>query len=381
MTRRGWRMGHQLPLSAWLLGAALVLAGCTLGPDKPKPKPLVAYTPQIAGKLVWQQRLDGVGFPLAVAVNEGVFTLAGNNGTVLAVQADSGRELWRTSVDAKLSAGVGSDGRFAAVVTRDGDLVTLDGGKIKWRKALGSRVTTPPLVAGERVFTLGVDRSVSAFDALDGRKLWTLQRPGDPLTLSQSGVLTAFKNTLVVGQGPRMAGIDPVRGTVRWEVPVATPRGANEVERLADLVGPPVRTGDVLCARAFQSAVGCVNAERGTLTWSKNTGGTDAVGGDDEYVFGADASDRLTAWRTPSGEVAWTTDSLLYRGLGAPLSSGKTLVFGDADGTVHWLSRDKGEPLLRLPTDGSPVVTAPVVAGTTLLVVTRAGGVFAFRPE
>jgi outer membrane assembly lipoprotein YfgL len=353
-----------------LLGMGALLAACALGPDKPEPKPLVEFTPQIAGKVVWQQSVDGVGFPLAVAVNDGVFTLAGNDGTVMALQADTGREVWRASAGGKLSAGVGSDGRFAAVVTRGGELVTL-----------ASRVTTAPLVAGERVFVLGVDRSVNAFDALDGRLLWTLQRPGDPLTLSQSGVLAAFKDTLVVGQGPRMAGIDPLRGTVRWEVPVATPRGTNEVERLADLVGPPVRIGDLVCARAFQSAAGCVNAERGTLVWSKNTGGTDAVAGDAQYVFGADATDRLTGWRTSNGDIAWTTDSLLYRGLSAPLSAGRTLVVGDAGGLVHWFSRDKGEPLLRLSTDGSPVATAPVASGLTMLVVTRKGGVFAFRPE
>ena len=364
-----------------LLGAGVLLAGCALGPDKPTPKPLVDFTPQIAGKVVWQQRVDGVNFPLAVAVNDGVFTLAGNDGTVLALQADTGRELWRASAGGKLSAGVGSDGRFAAVVTRDGELVTLEAGSVKWRKPLASRVTTAPLVAGERVFVLGVDRSVNAFDALDGRKLWTLQRPGDPLTLSQSGVLAAFKDTLVVGQGPRMAGVDPLRGTVRWEVAVATPRGTNEVERLADLVGPPVRIGDVVCARAFQSAVGCVNAERGTLVWSKNSGGTDAVAGDAQYVFGADASGRLSGWRTGNGDIAWTIDTLLYRGLSAPLSAGRTLVVGDEGGLVHWLSRDKGEPLLRLSTDGSPVATAPVASGLTMLVVTRQGGVFAFRPE
>lgn len=363
------------------LCAGAALAGCALGPDRPKPKPLLDYTPRIAGKVVWQQRVDGVGFALSVAVNDGVFTLAGNDGTVMAIQAATGQEVWRASVRAKLSAGVGSDGRFAAVVTRDGDLVTLEAGREKWRKALTSRVTTAPLVAGERVFILGVDRSVSAFDALDGRKLWTLQRPGDPLTLSHSGVLSAFKDTLVVGQGPRLAGLDPLRGTVRWELPVATPRGANEVERLADLVGPAARVADVFCVRAFQSAVGCVNAERGTLAWSKNIGGTDAVAGDEQYVFGADASDRLSAWRTPSGEVAWTSDSLLYRALSAPLSVGQALVFGDADGIVHWLSRDKGEAMLRLPTDGSPVITAPVVSGGTMLIVTRAGGLFAFRSE
>ncbi|KNZ32110.1 MAG: membrane protein [Methylibium sp. NZG] len=363
------------------LGASALLAGCSLGPDKPTPKPLVEFTPQIAGKVVWQQRVDGVDFPLAVAVKDGVFTLAANDGTVVALQADTGREVWRASVGSKLSAGVGSDGRVAAVVTRNGELVALQAGRELWRKPMASRVTTAPLVAGERVFVLGVDRSVNAFDALDGRKLWTLQRPGDPLTLSQSGVIAAFKDTLVVGQGPRMAGVDPLRGTVRWEVPVATPRGTNEVERLADLVGPPTRFGNVICARAFQSAVGCVNAERGTLVWTKNTGGTDAVVVDDGYLFGADATDRLTAWRTATGEVAWTTDSLLYRGLSAPLSAGKTLVVGDAGGLVHWFSREKGEPLLRLPTDGSAVAAAPVASDLTMLVVTRRGGVFAFRPE
>ena len=56
-------------------------------------------------------------------------------------------------------------------------------------------------------------------------------------------------------------------------------------------------------------------------------------------------------------------------------------MFGDADGTVHWLASDTGEAQLRLPTDGSPVITAPVVSGTTMLVVTRNGGLFAFRPQ
>ena len=67
-------------------------------------------------------------------------------------------------------------------------------------------------MAGERVFVVGVDRVVHAFDALDGRRLWTLQRPGDALTLSQGGVLRPFKDTLLAGQGPRLAGVDPLKG-------------------------------------------------------------------------------------------------------------------------------------------------------------------------
>ena len=373
-----WASLDALARRLTLLAAVAVIAGCAA--SKPKPQPLEPLTPKIGGTLAWSQRIDGVKFPLAVAVTKGQFTVAGDDGTVLALDVESGREIWRGSAGAKLSAGVGSDGRFAAVVTREGELVVFDQGAVKWRKPLGTRVSTAPLVAGERVFVLGVDRAVQAFDVLDGRKLWVLQRPGDPLTLAQSGVLSAFKNTLIVGQGPRMAGVDPTRGEVRWDVAVGSPRGANEIERLADLVGPAVRVGDTICARSFQAAVGCVDAEKGTTLWSKNIGGTDAVAADADYVFAGDASDRITAWKA-NGDAAWTSDKLLYRSLSAPLSVGKTVVFGDEDGTLHFLSRETGEALLRLTTDGSAIVAQPVVSGTVMLAVTRKGGLFAFRPQ
>jgi outer membrane assembly lipoprotein YfgL len=366
--------------AALALTAAAWLAACS-SVDKPKPGPLEAITSPIAGKVVWSQKVDSVQFPLLVAVNAGVFTVAGTDGTVLALQADNGRELWRASVGARLSAGVGSDGRYAAVVTRAGELVVLDGGRLLWRKPIGARVHTAPLVAGERVFVLASDRSVQAFDVLDGRSLWTVRRPGDPLTLAEGGVVAAFKDTLLVGQGPRLAGLDPTTGAIRWEVPVATPRGTNEIERLADLIGPAVRVGDVVCSRAFQAAVGCVNAERGSVVWSKNFGGTDGVAADAQVVAAADASDRITAWKAANGDLAWTSEKLSYRELGTPVLVGGTLLFGDSAGTVHFLSRDTGATQLRLNTDGSAIVGTPVVSGTTVLVTTRNGGLYAMRPE
>lgn len=364
------------------LSLAALLSACSLlGPDKPKPKPLEPITAPIAARQVWNQGIGAVQFPLTIAVNGGIVTVAASDGVVLAVEADSGKVLWRGNVDAKLSAGVGSDGKVAAVVTRDGDLVALEAGRVKWKKPLGVRVATAPLVAGGRVFVLGIDRTVQAFDAADGAKIWQVQRPGDPLTLAQEGVIAAFHDTLVVGQGPRLAGLDPVASTVRWEVPIGSPRGANEVERLADLVGPAVRAGDLLCARSFQAAVGCVDADKGRIMWTKTIGGTDAIGGDSELLFGADASDRVTAWKTASGDVAWTSEALMFRGLGAPAVVGSSVVFGDADGTLHWLSRAKGEAQLRSTTDGSALAVPPVVVGGTLIVVTRSGGMFAFRPS
>jgi len=366
------------------LALALLLGGCSVldwfGPDKPKPKPLEPIAaPQTVARLAWSARVPSVRMPLTVATAGDAFTVAATDGTVAAFAPDTGRELWRTQLGTTLSAGVGSDGRTAAVVTRDGELVALEAGVARWRKPVGTRVATAPLVAGARVFVLGVDRSVQAYDAQDGSKLWQVQRSGDPLTLQQTGVIGAFRNTLVVGQGPRLTGLDPSNGSVRWEVTIGTPRGANEVERLADLVGPMLRVGSTLCVRSFQAAVGCANGERGTLLWTKNVGGTDAVGGDAEYAFGADGSDRITAWRLADGTVAWSNESLLNHGLGAPAVFGDSVVWGAADGMLHFMSRAKGEPLQRLPTDGVSVAAEPVVLKGTLLIVTRGGGLYAFR--
>ena len=365
------------------VGTALLLSACSIFSSSPpvKPAPLETIAAPIAGRVVWTWQVDGAAFPLTITAAADRFVVAGGDGTVQALQAETGAVQWRSEALGRLSAGVGSDGRFAAVVTRTNELVVLDAGKTLWRKTLTVPVFAAPLVAGERVFVLTVDRAVQAFDALDGRRLWDLRRPGEPLTLAQPGVIAAYKDTLIVGQGPRLAGVDPLRGTLRWEANVATPRGTNEVERLADLVAPLYRQGTTLCARAFQSAVGCVNAERGSTLWSRNNAGLQGLSGDAELVFGADASDRVTAWKVTNGDIVWTAEQFTNRKLSAPLAVGGTVAFGDMEGYVHFVARDSGKTVLRLATDGSPISSAPVAIGNTILVATRKGGLYALRPQ
>ena len=384
------RLNARSLLALAAVAGAAVLAGCSS--DAPKPTPLEPVEAKIAGHQVWKLSLasfatlsslaGNAGFgPQGVAVAGNNFIIGALNGVIVSVDADSGKENWRADAGGRLSTGIGSDGRFSSVVTRDGDLVTFDQGKQLWRQHLGGATVTAPFVAGERVFVLGVDRSVQAFDAIDGHKLWTFARPGDALTLSQAGVLSPYQDTLLFGLGARLTALDPLKGTVRWEVPVAAPRGSNEVERLADLVGPAARVGNVFCIRAFQNGIGCIDAERATALWSINVGGTQALGADQDYVFSADGSDRLTARRRANGESVWLSDKFQNRKLSGMLAIGKVVVFGDFEGYVHFLDRNNGTPLLRLPTSGSPIVGVPVRAGNTLAVTSEDGSVYAFRPE
>lgn len=361
--------------------AALVLAGCATGSARPKPAELPPNVDLIGVRQAWQLKLPAVNFPLQVHVQGEQVLLASGDGTLVTIDAASGREVGRAQAEAALSAGVGSDGRVSAVVTRANEVVALEGGRELWRHRLGTQSYTAPLVAGGRVFVLGADRSLVALDGQTGARLWSLQRPAEPLVLRQAGVLLPVGNTLVAGLAGRLVGIDPDHGDIRWEAPIAAARGTNDVERLVDLVGDAYRAGALVCARAFQTALGCVDAGSGRLLWTRPANGATGIAGDGERLYGAEADGQLLAWRADTGDRAWATERLRWRQLTGPLVLGRSVVVGDSTGLVHMLSREDGTALNRLSTDGSGIAATPVAAGNTLVVVTRAGAVYGFRPE
>ncbi len=364
-----------------LIASCFLLTACSGGSKRPEPAPLSANVALIGVKQAWSNRIGPVAEGASPTVFGNTIVVAAADGTVAGIDASSGNDLWRASAGAALATGPGTDGKLTAVVTRDNEVVTFEAGKTLWKAKLPAQGFTAPFVGGARVFVLLADRSVHAFDGQTGRKLWAQQRPSEPLVLIKGGTLLAVGDTLVVGLGGRLVGLNPVNGSVRWETPIATPRGTNDVERLVDLVGSTSRIGDVVCARAFQAAVGCVNAARGILLWARPANGAEGVHGDGNLVFGTESDGKLVAWRRADGVSAWQSDRLQYRSLSAPLVVGRSVVVGDSAGNLHMLSREDGSPLNRLTTDGSAIIGGPVLAGDSLVAVTKSGGVFGFRPE
>ena len=358
-----------------------LLAGCFGGVKKPQPTELQPVTALVSVRQSWTQRIGPVNFPLDVGVAGNGVAVASDDGTVALLDAQTGRDVWRLALKTPIAAGVGSDGKVLAVVTKDNEVIAMQAGRELWRQKLNAQAFTAPFVAGERVFVLAADRSVNAFDGQTGRKLWTQQRSSEPLVLRQSGVMLAVGDTLVVGVGGRLVGMNPSNGNIQWEAPIATPRGINDIERLADLVGSVSRVGDSVCVRAFQSSIGCVNTVRGNVLWTRPANGVQGIQGDDRLLFGTEADGTVLAWKRSDGERVWSSERLRYRGLTAPLLAGRSVVIGDATGFIHLLSREDGSLLNRLTTDGSPIAAAPVLVGNTLVAVTRSGGIFGFVPE
>ena len=372
----GRKLGSALA-TACLLAA---LAACSTS-EKIKPVDLGPSASVMTAKSAWTGQIGAVNFSLEPHVLGTTVTVAASDGTVAALDVNSGRDLWRVQVGAPIIAGVGSDGKIAAVVNRENEVVAVEAGRVLWRQRLPAQTYTAPLVAGGRIFVVTADRSVSALDGASGRILWTQQRPGEPLILKQSGVLLAVGDTLVVGQAGRLTGLSPSNGSVRWEAPIATARGTNDVERLIDLVGPVSRKGNEVCARAFQSTVGCVDAQRGQVLWSKKSIGSVGMSGDDKLLYGSESDGKLVAWKRPDGERAWASELLLHRGLSAPVVVGKAVVVGDDTGLVHMLSAQDGSALGRFATDGSAIAVSPVRSGNRVVLVTRSGAVFGFAVD
>ena len=116
--------------------------------------------------------------------------------------------------------------------------------------------------------------------------------------LRQAGVLLAVGDTLVVGLSGRLVGLNPAqrqRRAGRRRSP--SPRGTNDVERLVDLVGPrqPGRRRGLRAG--LPGGVGCVDAARGTVLWTKPANGAEGVAGDDRLVFGTEIDGKVVAWR------------------------------------------------------------------------------------
>ena len=368
-----------LRYAIWAL-ALVFLAACG-SPPRPTPVAIGDFKVQQAMTTAWSFKFSSANQlnQSLLVVNDQV-AIAAADGAVAVVNTDSGKLVWKHDIKSKLLSGAGFNGEQLAVVTVSNELVVLSEGKVLWRKRLKAQSYTNPLVAGGRVFVLLADRSVAAFDALNGQFLWTQQRPGEPLVLKQNGVLLPYQNALIAGLGGRLVALNPDNGQIIWDVAMANPRGVNDLERLVDLVATASRVNDSVCVRAFQSQVGCVNVTRGALLWNRASVGVQGVDGDAKLLVGAESNGVVRAWTRAGGERAWDTDRLKYRELTSPLVTPKGVVLGDEGGWLYLLSATDGALLNRVQTASAGFASAPTpLANGGFVILTRNGQLLAYQ--
>lgn len=369
------------------LGTALAVTGCaSLNPfsrdTKEKPADLVSFKPAVALKTAWMAKIgksDGMQFVPAVTKNA-VFA-ASANGSISSIDLQTGAVRWRIEAGLPLTAGVGTDGETVAVGASNGVLLAFDNnGKMKWTAQASSEILSAPAVGEGVVLVRSIDNKITAFDAASGVRRWSVQRSAPALILRAApGIVIADRTAYVALPGGRLSALSVDNGGPRWEIAVGDPRGTTELERIADVSGYPVITGDDICAVAFQGRIGCFELATGTPRWVKNFSSDAGLGADQEAVVSVDERGHVVGFDRNGGGDKWRNEKLAGRNPSSPGLLDGYVVVGDYQGFVHLLSRGNGEFAARMPTDGSRIAARPIIAGTKLIVQTQSGSVVAFH--
>lgn len=337
--------------------------------------PLPEFKPTLTTRVAWRVNVGPArGAFLQPAVLENAIFAASAGGDIVRLAPATGEVVWRVDAKSKISGGVGSDGFIVAVGTTRGEVLTFGAdGKPLWRAQVLGEVQSPPLVGRGLVVVRASDFRVTAFDAESGRRRWTYQRATTPLTLRGPSDMAFSGDQVVVGfPGGRLVALTSTTGGVRWDVAVSEPRGATEVERLADVMGQPlVAAGDV-CAASFQGRLACFEAANGALRWARDVSAMTGPGGDDQRLFVVDAKSHVHAYSRTAGASAWLQQKLEKRELSAPLALRRAVVTGDFQGYVHFLSPDDGAFIGRAEL-GSAIVAPPRAFGGGAIVQTQDG--------
>lgn len=370
-----------LALACAAVACALILPGCSWlwGKDEKPPAPLPEIRATTTGRIAWQRPLNAAGQPgFTPVIATGAVYAATPDGSLASFEPASGKLNWRINTGSKLSAGAGADAGIVAVGTSKGDVLAFDGtGKRVWASRVSSEVLGPPRISDKTVVIWSGDGNVFGLSAADGARRWVQQRAMPALSVrNQAGGIIARGGVFLGVAGGKLLAFDLDKGLLGWEGAVAQPKGATELERIADVTSLPAISGSAVCAAAYQGRVACFEPNRGTFIWSRDIPSKDGVLLDNRHLYITDDKGAVHALDKDTGASVWKQDKLVTRSPGGPQLIGDYLAVVDFEGYAHLLSRNDGSLVGRIATDGSPATAQPVPLNDGILVQTRRGGLF-----
>ena len=360
--------------------ALAALAGCTSynplvwvgiqGEPAHKPTPLAAITATVTPKAIWSTGVGkGGGFHFRPDSEGGRIYTAAADGIVTVLEEDTGRVFAKADTKKKLSGGVEVGENMILVGTLKGEVVALDiTGKPLWTTSVAGEVIAPPAVSRKVAVVRTSDGRVFGLSTTDGKRLWVYQRPTPSLLLrSEAGVLAIGGDVLAGYPNGKLIALDIEDGKLTWEVTVSQPRGATELERIADVAGLPLIEGGTVCAAAFQGKTACFEIQSRNMLWARDLSSARALARDARYIYVVDDASNVHALDKTSGASVWKQDKLAYRRLTAPMVVEGRLIVGDGFGFLHVLNPDDGALIGRLATDGSAILSMVAANGGVAL--------------
>ena len=285
-----------------------------------------------------------------------------NTNTVYAVDAKSGKQLWKFSGES--SGGIFSFGKSPnmyitnPVITDDGLVIVLDSSSkhimyaldpndidlekqtpnIKWKfSEVKGLWIAPPLVIGDRLFAPNSDGKVYVLDLADGK---SEKQAIEAITVSES---------------------------------------AKEEARLW---AHPVTDGERLFVTSLDKSVIAIDLKTYDVLWHKDLGGAVPGGaalGADGMLYVGSLAKQLERFDPVTGahEPVLETKGWIW---GTPVASGDNLYFGDVEGYVYSFNTADGTLNWEAQPD-SAITASPLVYGDQILVATESGGVYSFNAD
>ncbi len=302
--------------------------------------------------------------------------LSDAEGRVEAWQRDDGKRLWSVDLKEAISGGVNGGEDIVAIGTENGEVIALsaEDGEERWRVNVPSEVMSLSEAKYGVIVTRTNDSKVHAIDLNTGAIIWSAGRGAPPLTLRGASQPKVIGELVLVGfDDGKLMAINIRDGETVWEVPVSTPKGRSELERMSDVDGEFAYLDGIVFAASFNGRVVAIDFDTGKNLWTKELSSYAGLSVDSEHVYVSDADDSIWGLDISTGATIWRQDKLLYRELTAPQVMGNYIVVGDFKGYLHWLSKEDGKIIGRDNVAGDRIEIAPIVIDDRAYVLANNG--------
>jgi outer membrane protein assembly factor BamB len=313
-----------------------------------------------------------------------------------AVDAGTGARLWTFNIEPEKESAGGAGGGVSFdrgrlyVTTGYAQVIALEAetGKEIWRQTLTAPMRAGPTVGGGRVFAVTIDNQVHALDAASGRRLWAHSGIAETAGI-YGGASPAFEGNIVIAafSSGELFALRTDNGRVLWSDSLAGALRSDPVSSLADIRGLPVIDRGQVFAASNAGRVVSIDLRSGGRIWDQNIGGlsTPWVAGD--FIFMVTVDGELTCLTRRDGRVRWVTPLQRFRDEKAkrgrivwtgPVLAGSRLFVVNSEGEAIIASPLTGEVESKISLPSGVFVT-PVVANRTVYVLTDSGDLVALR--
>ena len=367
-----------------------------------KPTKLTGINEEVRIRPIWNAKL-GKGaqdraIKLVPAVVASRVFAASADGKVVALQANNGREIWRQKVKSfyskeearnaftkdvdVITGGVGVGKDIVVVGTAAGELVALNqsDGSLAWRTRTSSEVLAPPQIDNDLVVAHTIDGKIAGYDVLNGERKWIYSTPIPSLTLRGTSTPIIFGEMVIAGfANGRFALLDRERGIAGVDERIAMATGRSDLERLVDIDGTMVVSGNQLYVVSFHGRLVSIDLITGRLSWAIDASSVVGLGEGFGNIYLAHADSTLTAIDMAPGRDVWEVTALQHRDITVPVSTGSYIAVGDYDGYLHIIAQSDGRFVGRRRVDGDGILSPVVADGNRLFVMGNSGRLSTFE--